>query len=60
MSEYRVMPNDLKGGGVIRFMAEAEGYVMVRRPNCLPFLITKKNGIGANRWSGENDGQKSC
>ena len=42
MSEYRMMPNDWKGGGVIRFMAEAEGYVMARRPNCLPFLITKE------------------
>lgn len=28
--------------GEIRFMAEASGYVMVRRPRCIPFVLTRK------------------
>lgn len=35
----RVMPDDYKGGGVVRFLAAAEGYVMVRRPCCTPFVV---------------------
>lgn len=30
------------GGGPIRLMAKAEGYVMVRRPGCLPFILSVK------------------
>lgn len=41
----RVMPPDYKSGGVVRFMAAAEGYVMVRRPRCIPFIV------GINEWN---------
>lgn len=30
--------------GPLRLMAEAEGYVMVRRPGCMPFLMS------ADKW----------
>lgn len=38
------MPFTLKrydASGVIRFMAEAQHYVMVRRPHCYPFVLPK-------------------
>lgn len=28
--------------GIIRSMAAAEGYVMVRRPGCMPFVLSGK------------------
>ena len=28
--------------GLIRFMCESGGYVMVRRPRCMPFVLTLK------------------
>jgi hypothetical protein len=34
-----MMPPDYKGGGVVRFMAAAEGYVMVRRPGRAVFVV---------------------
>jgi hypothetical protein len=30
--------------GLIKFMAQADGYVMVRRPRGMPFVLT------ANKW----------
>lgn len=32
-------------GQPIRFMCAAEGYVMVRRPNCIPFVVP------VNEWN---------
>lgn len=29
-------------GGPICFMAKADGYVMVRRPGCTPFILSAK------------------
>lgn len=29
--------------GEIRFMAEKDGYVMCRRPHCMPFVLSKKD-----------------
>jgi hypothetical protein len=31
--------------GPIRLMAEADGYVMVRRPGCLPFVLSAANWL---------------
>jgi len=36
---FRFMPPSVKSGGVIRFMAAADGYVMVRRPGHIPFVV---------------------
>lgn len=38
--QKRVMPPDHMQGGVVRYMGEAEGFVMVRRPSCYPFCVT--------------------
>lgn len=36
----RMMPEGYKGAaGPVRYMAAAEGYVMVRRPGCAPFIV---------------------
>lgn len=35
----RMMPQSFKGGGVARFMVAADGYAMVRRPGCMPFVV---------------------
>lgn len=42
--ERRMMPDDHKGGGEVILIAEAEaeGYVMVRRPRCIPFVVRKE------------------
>ena len=37
-SYQRMMPPDVKGGGVVTYMAAADGWVMVRRPRCTPFV----------------------
>lgn len=29
--------------GPLRLMAEAEGYCMVRRPGCMPFVLSSQN-----------------
>ena len=44
------------GGGVkylskVTFMANAKGYVMVRRPGCMPFVITEKQWLEFPLWS---------
>jgi hypothetical protein len=31
----------LRNHGPARFMVEAEGWVMARRPGCIPFLIAR-------------------
>lgn len=35
----REMPKDHMGGGVVTFMTAADGWVMVRRPDCMPFVV---------------------
>lgn len=42
----RIMPPDVRGGGPVRFMTAAEGYVMVRRKGCMPIIITTKDWNG--------------
>ena len=37
------MPPDYKGGGVVRHMTGTDGYEMVRRPGCLPFVVSFKD-----------------
>lgn len=37
--QYRLMPETYKTGGVVRLVVIAEGWVMVRRPRCIPFLV---------------------
>lgn len=41
--ERRIMPPDFKGGGEVRLMCMAEGYVMARRPGCLPFIVSAED-----------------
>lgn len=43
----RLMPDDYKGGGVVRYMTAAEGYVMCRRPGLMPFIVATKDW---NSW----------
>lgn len=43
----RIMPPEFKGGGEVRFMAAADGYVMVRRPGKGPFVVLIKDW---NSW----------
>lgn len=38
-------PTRIHGHGPIRLMAEAEGHCMVRRPGCVPFVITSKEWL---------------
>jgi hypothetical protein len=40
--QFKMMPSGFKTGGVVRFMVEAEGYVMVRRPGCTAFVVNAK------------------
>jgi hypothetical protein len=36
----RHMPDGYKGsGGPVKFMAAVDGYAMVRRPRCIPFVV---------------------
>lgn len=35
----RAHPND---GGKLRYMTQSGGYVMVRRPRCMPFVMIEK------------------
>ena len=36
-------PEEEQGdGGRVRLMARSGGYVMVRRPRCIPFVLTEK------------------
>lgn len=44
---FRMMPSDYKGGGKVRFMAAADGYVMCRRPGCIPFVVPASDW---NEW----------
>lgn len=32
-------------GAETRFMAEASGYVMVRRPGCMPYVLSRKEWL---------------
>lgn len=44
----RHMPEGYKGPeGPVTFMAAADGYVMVRRPGCLPFVVPVRDW---NEW----------
>lgn len=40
--------------GPIRFMAAADGYVMVRRPGCVPFVLT------AAAWAALNPAREAA
>lgn len=42
---FRLMPKTHMGGGVVRFMVAAEGHAMIRRPKCMPFLVS------VNEWN---------
>ena len=35
----RMMPDDVMGGGVVACMAAVDGWAMVRRPRCIPFVV---------------------
>ena len=48
----RVMPPRINTGGVVRYMTEADGYVMVRRKGCLPFVVPLE---WWNSWETPND-----
>lgn len=37
--------------GRLRFMARADGYVMVRRPGAAPYCITEKDWLALPTWS---------
>ncbi len=41
----RVRPGDKFMGGRLRYMAHAKGYVMVRRPGCIPFVMDEKDWL---------------
>jgi hypothetical protein len=47
----RVMPPEHHGGGPVKFMAEADGYVMARRAGCMPFVVSVTDW---NRWPESN------
>ena len=36
---YRLRPDQGHGFAVLRFMCAADGYAMVRRPRCIPFVV---------------------
>lgn len=42
--------------GRITYMTSAKGYVMARRPGCLPFVITEKLWRSFPLWGGQRDG----
>ncbi|WP_226018430.1 hypothetical protein [Novosphingobium sp. FKTRR1] len=54
--EGRIMPTHLKGGGLVRFMASADGYVMVRRPTCAPFIVSNKDWLSWPLDEGQTNG----
>ena len=35
----------------IKYLAHAKGYVMARRPGCMPFVITEKQWLEMPLWS---------
>jgi hypothetical protein len=39
----------------ITYMAHANGYVMARRPRCIPFVISEKMWLSFPFWSGQPD-----
>lgn len=39
--------------GKLRLMATAEGYVMVRRPGCMPFVMAAKDWEKLPIWSAD-------
>lgn len=44
----RIMPEGRNGpGGPVTYMAAADGYAMVRRPGCMPFVVPIKDW---NSW----------
>lgn len=49
--EYRMMPDDFLGGGRVGLMAIVDGYAMVRRPACIPFVVEEKLWLGWERCS---------
>ena len=49
----RIRPSD---GAVFTFMTSADGYAMVRRPSCMPFVVPVKEW---NSWSEEGDAHES-
>lgn len=42
---YRLMPETHMGGGASHFMVAADGYAMIRRRGCVPFVV------GVNEWN---------
>lgn len=43
--------------GDIKFMAEADGYVMCRRPGCMPFVLSKKSWEALEKVGGSKNGR---
>ena len=44
--EFRLMPDtSRRGGGIVRFIASGEGYAMIRRPCCMPFIVDEADWL---------------
>ena len=41
----RVRPGSSFLGGRVRYMAHADGYVMARRPGCIPFVVAQREWL---------------
>jgi hypothetical protein len=50
----RIMPDGYMGpAGPVTFIAAAEGYAMIRRPGCAPFVVPVKDW---NSWQEVENG----
>lgn len=38
------------GDGPVRFMTRSGGYVMARRPGCVPFVLSEKEWMALPDW----------
>lgn len=39
----------------ITYLAHGKGYVMARRPQCTPFVLTEKQWLAFPNWEGQAD-----
>jgi hypothetical protein len=51
----RKHPSD---GGIVRVMARSGGYVMVRRPRCIPFVLSEKQWMKLELFDAQSGEEK--
>lgn len=62
MSKFEIAPLVRKDkNGKVTFMCRSGGYVMVRHPRAMPFVLSEKEWRKLQPWSDEasNDGQST-